>query len=68
MFKNFNKWCLGAFAAMLTLGTFSVNAQEPEAEASINGGDLFKSKCATCHHPFKDGTGPIEFNVVQIIT
>ncbi|MDG1428186.1 MAG: cytochrome c3 family protein [Crocinitomicaceae bacterium] len=63
MFKNFNKWCLGAFAATLTLGTFSVNAQEPEAEASINGGDLFKSKCATCHHPFKDGTGPKLYDV-----
>ncbi len=63
MFKNFNKWCLGAFAAMLTLGAFSVNAQNTEAAASIDGSGLFKSKCATCHQPFKDGTGPKLFDV-----
>lgn len=63
MFKIFNKWCLGTFAAMLVLGTFSVNAQETEAGTSIDGGNLFKSKCGTCHQPFKDGTGPKLFDV-----
>lgn len=63
MFRNFNKWCLGAIAAMLMLGTFSVNAQEEPAEAAIDGGKLFSAKCATCHNPFKDGTGPKLYNV-----
>jgi len=41
------KCCVGAFT--LCLVTFTTHAQD--------GATLFK-KCATCHHPFKDGTGP----------
>lgn len=59
MFRNLSKWCLNAVAATLLLGTFSVNAQDAEPEAAaIDGGKLFSSQCATCHNPFKDGTGP----------
>lgn len=59
MFRNLNKWSLRALAVVFFAGTFSVSAQdEAPAEASIDGGKLFAAKCATCHHPFKDGTGP----------
>lgn len=58
MFRNLSKWCLNAVAVTLLLGTFSVNAQEAPVEAAIDGGGLFKSQCATCHNPHKDGTGP----------
>jgi len=59
MFRNLNKWSLKALSMALLVGTFSVNAQETDPDAaSIDGGSLFAAKCATCHHPFKDGTGP----------
>lgn len=56
MFRNFNKWCLGALTLVMLSGTFSAQAQ---------GEDLFKAKCATCHQVFKDGTGPKLFGVRQ---
>ncbi len=49
MFREINKWCIGALAVVLMTGTFSAKAAD--------GAALFK-KCATCHSPFKDGTGP----------
>lgn len=49
MFRKINKWCIGALTVVLMTGTF-------EAQAA-DGAALFK-KCATCHSPFKDGTGP----------
>ena len=49
MFRNFNKWCLGILTVMLFTGSFNANAQ---------GEGLFKAKCASCHQPHKDGTGP----------
>ncbi len=49
MFRSFNKWCFGAIAFLLFAGSFDAQAQ---------GEALFKSKCATCHQPLKDGTGP----------
>ena len=58
MFRSLSKWCLQAVTAALFLGTFSANAQEPAAETAIDGGKLFSTNCATCHNPFKDGTGP----------
>jgi mono/diheme cytochrome c family protein len=63
MFRLINKWCLSTLAAMLLVGTFSVNAQEvvqavEVEEPAIDGGKIFSAKCATCHNPFKDGTGP----------
>jgi mono/diheme cytochrome c family protein len=55
MFRNFNKWCLTAVAFLLLAGSSAVQAQD--------GGALFKAKCATCHNPFKDGTGPKLYGV-----
>lgn len=49
MFRKINKWCIGALTVVLMFGTFSAKAAD--------GAALFK-KCATCHSPFKDGTGP----------
>ena len=54
MFRSFNKWCFGAIAFLLFTGSFDAQAQ---------GEGLFKSKCATCHQPHKDGTGPKLFQV-----
>lgn len=56
MFRSFNKLCFGALAVMLLAGTFNAQAQ---------GEGLFKAKCATCHQPHKDGTGPKLFHVRQ---
>lgn len=50
MFRKINNWCLGALT--LVLMTNTLNAQD-----TPDGATLFK-KCATCHSPFKDGTGP----------
>ena len=60
MFKSLGKWCFGTIATLLIAGTFSVNAQDDVVEEApaIDGGALFKSKCATCHDPHADGTGP----------
>jgi len=54
MFRNFNKWCLWLLAVALTSFTFNSSAQ---------GEALFKAKCASCHQPHKDGTGPKLFEV-----
>lgn len=49
MFRKINNWCIGALTIVLMTGTFTAQAAD--------GAALFK-KCATCHSPFKDGTGP----------
>ncbi len=54
MFRNFNKWCIGIFSVVLIAGSFDVYAQ---------GEALFKAKCASCHQPHKNGTGPKLFEV-----
>lgn len=54
MFRNFNKWCLSMLSVMLITGSFDVYAQ---------GEALFKAKCASCHQPHKNGTGPKLFQV-----
>jgi len=54
MFRNFNKWCLGLLTVALMTFTFNSSAQ---------GEALFKAKCASCHQPHKDGTGPKLFEV-----
>ena len=54
MFRNFKKGCIGIVSALLFAGTFNASAQ---------GEALFKAKCATCHQPHKDGTGPKLFQV-----
>ena len=61
MFRKFNKWCLGAVTMLLVSGSFSANAAGDAVE--IDGGALFSTKCATCHQPHKDGTGPKLVNV-----
>lgn len=54
MFRGFNTWCFSAITLLFFAGTFKANAQ---------GEGLFKAKCATCHQPHKNGTGPKLFEV-----
>jgi mono/diheme cytochrome c family protein len=58
MFRNFNNWCFSTIMFLFLAGSFNAQAQ--------GGGDLFKAKCATCHHPFKDGTGPKLYGVKAV--
>ncbi len=50
MFRSIKQWCIGALSTVFVMGAFSAYAAD--------GGALFKQKCATCHDPFKDNTGP----------
>ena len=43
------------FASCLLLAIFSFNNS---ASAQVNGEQLFKANCASCHYPDKDFTGP----------
>lgn len=54
MFRNYTNWCFGLLTVALTAFTFNSSAQ---------GEALFKAKCASCHQPHKDGTGPKLFEV-----
>ena len=54
MFRSVKTWCFSAMAMLFFAGTFNANAQ---------GEALFKAKCATCHQPHKNGTGPKLFEV-----
>lgn len=56
MFRSIKQWSIGALAAVIAFGAFDVSAQP-------NGEALFKAKCATCHQPHVDGTGPKLFEV-----
>ena len=56
MFRNLNKWCFRAVTLVFLAGTFSSHAQ---------GDALFKAKCASCHQPHKNGTGPKLYQVRQ---
>lgn len=51
MFRNFNQWCFA------TLALLAVSTSTYAQDAKPDGATLFK-KCATCHQPYKDGTGP----------
>ncbi len=55
MFRSIKQWCIGALSTLFVVGAFDSFAQD--------GGALFKAKCATCHQPHKDGTGPKLFQV-----
>lgn len=55
MFRSIKQWCISALSIILVGGAFDGFAQSGEA--------LFKAKCATCHQPHKDGTGPKLFHV-----
>lgn len=54
MFRNVFKWGIGLVAFAL----LSINST-----AQAQGEDLFKAKCASCHQPHKNGTGPKLFEV-----
>lgn len=54
MFRNYNKWCFSLLSLAVTFFTFNSTAQ---------GDALFKAKCASCHNPHKDNTGPKLFQV-----
>lgn len=56
MFRNFRNWCFSALTIVLATGSFTTYAQ---------GDALFKSKCASCHQPHKNSTGPKLFKVRQ---
>ncbi len=55
MFRSIKQWCIGALSTTMLLGATTAYA--------VDGGALFKQKCATCHNPHKDGTGPKLFEV-----
>lgn len=55
MFKVRNKGFFAFIVTLFMLVPFASNAQDGEA--------LFNSKCATCHTPHKDMTGPKLYNV-----
>ncbi|TSJ46737.1 cytochrome c3 family protein [Fluviicola chungangensis] len=57
MFRSIKQWCIGALSTVFVVGAFDSFAATPD------GGALFKAKCATCHSPHKDGTGPKLFHV-----
>lgn len=57
MFRSRNKWLGALFVALLLSSVFTAHGQDGEA--------LFKSQCATCHQPHKDGTGPKLYEVRQ---
>jgi mono/diheme cytochrome c family protein len=54
MFRSIKTLCFSAAIVLFLTGTFKANAQ---------GEALFKAKCATCHQPHKNGTGPKLFEV-----
>lgn len=54
VFKSVNKWTFATLTLLFFAGSFNANAQ---------GEGLFKAKCATCHQPHKNGTGPKLFQV-----
>ncbi len=56
MFRNLSNWCFGA---LILIGLFGANTSLAQGEA------LFKAKCASCHQPHKNGTGPKLFQVRQ---
>ena len=55
MFRSIKQWCITALSTVFVLSAFDGFAQDGEA--------LFKAKCATCHQPHKDGTGPKLYKV-----
>lgn len=55
MFRSIKRLYVYALSTLFVVGAFDGIAQD--------GGALFKAKCATCHQPHKDGTGPKLFKV-----
>lgn len=54
MFRNVRLYCMGLLSVAMFAYTFNASAQ---------GEALFKAKCASCHQPHKNGTGPKLFEV-----
>jgi cytochrome c551/c552 len=54
MFRNVRLYCMGLLSVAMLAYTFNASAQ---------GEALFKAKCASCHQPHKNGTGPKLFEV-----
>jgi mono/diheme cytochrome c family protein len=58
MLRKINKLSDGLIVlALLTVVSFA-KAQDSTKAQKIDGGSLFKAKCASCHNPHKNGTGP----------
>jgi cytochrome c551/c552 len=57
MFRTRVAWWKSCLFLLFTMSLWSVNAQD--------GAALFRSQCATCHQPHRDGTGPKLFEVRQ---
>jgi cytochrome c551/c552 len=55
MFRGIKQLYFGVLTALFVATSLNGFAQD--------GGALFKAKCATCHQPHKDGTGPKLFEV-----
>jgi cytochrome c551/c552 len=57
MFNKGNNWLFALMSGLILLSANPSSAQDGEA--------LFNSKCATCHQPHKDMTGPKLYEVRQ---
>lgn len=57
MFNKGNNWLFALMSALILISANPSSAQDGEA--------LFNSKCATCHQPHKDMTGPKLYEVRQ---
>jgi mono/diheme cytochrome c family protein len=63
MLRKIKKLSYGLIVLALLTVVSSAKAQDSTKAQKINGGSLFKAKCASCHNPHKDGTGPKLFKV-----
>jgi mono/diheme cytochrome c family protein len=53
-----------SFASILLIFSFSLSAQDAiDKEVWTKGRDIFRSNCASCHHPINKATGPAMLGV-----
>jgi len=57
MLRNINQRSHG-FLAFAFITVISLSKAQDAAKIKVDGAGLFKAKCASCHQPHKDGTGP----------
>ena len=57
MLRIINQWSHG-FLAFAFITVISLSNAQDAAKIKVDGAGLFKAKCASCHQPHKDGTGP----------
>ena len=62
MLRNIYQWSHG-FLAIAFITVISLTNAQDAAKTKVDGGGLFKAKCASCHQPHKNGTGPKLFKV-----